>query len=197
MINRLTHGLPRPWQITIEWLVTIVVAILLVLAIKQWVVNPYRIPSSSMEPTLHCARPADGCEAGFSDRVLACRICYLLGEPARGDIVVFHTPPLAAARCGAGGTYVKRLVGLPGELWEERGGYVFIDGRKLDEPYVRSARRDGDTIAPIRIPPGHYFMMGDNRSSSCDSRKWGTVERSSVIGKVVATYWPPSRLAVA
>jgi signal peptidase I len=195
MINRLTRGLPRPWQVTIEWLVTIVGAILIVLAVKQWVINPYRIPSSSMEPTLRCARPAFGCDARFSDRVLACRLCYLLGEPKRGDVVVFNTPPLAAARCGAGGTYVKRLVGLPGEVWEERGGDVFIDGRRLDEPYVQAARRDARTVAPIRIPPGRYFMMGDNRNASCDSRRWGTVPRSSLIGKVVATYWPPERIS--
>jgi signal peptidase I len=124
MIKRLTRGLPRPWQVAIEWLITIIGAILIVLAVKQWVVNPYRIPSSSMEPTLHCARPAYQCEARFSDRVLACRFCYRIAGPKRGDIVVFHTPPLAAARCGEGGVYVKRLIGLPGELWEERGGYV-------------------------------------------------------------------------
>jgi signal peptidase I len=194
MIQRLTRGLPRPWQVTIEWLVTIVGAVALVLAIKQWVVNPYRIPSSSMEPTLHCARPAYGCEAHSSDRVLACRFCYRVADPKRGDIVVFHTPALAAARCSAGGVYVKRLIGLPGDLWEERSGYVFINGRRLDEPYIRPARRDTGTIAPIRIPRGRYFMMGDNRSSSCDSRRWGTVRRSSLIGKVIATYWPPLRL---
>jgi signal peptidase I len=194
MIKRLTRGLPRGWQVTIEWLVTIIGAIVIVLAVKQWVVNPYRIPSSSMEPTLHCARPAFGCEAHFSDRVLACRFCYRLTDPKRGDIVVFQTPPLAAVRCSSGGTYVKRLIGLPGDLWEERNGYVFINGRRLDEPYVRPGRRDTRTITPIRIPRGRYFMMGDNRNSSCDSRRWGTVPRSNLIGKVIATYWPPLRL---
>jgi signal peptidase I len=189
--------LPRPWQVTIEWLVTIVGALAIVLAIKQWAINPYRVPSSSMEPTLHCARPASGCEARFSDRILACRLCYRLAAPKRGDVVVFRTPPLAAARCGTGGTYVKRLIGLPGELWEERNGYVFINGRRLDEPYIRAGRRDTRTIAAIRIPRGRYFMMGDNRISSCDSRRWGTVPRSNLIGKVVATYWPPLRLSLS
>ena len=87
------------------------------LAIKAWVVNPYRIPSSSMEPTLHCARPGSDCEARFSDRVLACRFCYRFWTPKRGDIVVFNTPPRAEDRCGAGGMFVKRLIGLPGETW--------------------------------------------------------------------------------
>jgi signal peptidase I len=196
MIKRLTRGLPRPWQVAIEWLITIIGAILIVLAVKQWVVNPYRIPSSSMEPTLHCARPAYECEARFSDRVLACRFCYRIADPKRGDIVVFHTPPLAAARCGEGGVYVKRLIGLPGEVWEERGGYVYIDGHRLDEPYIKAPRRDSRTIAPIRIPRGRYFMMGDNRISSCDSRRWGTVPHANLIGKVIATYWPPQRISV-
>jgi signal peptidase I len=196
MIKRLTRGLPRPWQVAIEWLITIIGAILIVLAVKQWVVNPYRIPSSSMEPTLHCARPAYECEARFSDRVLACRFCYRVADPKRGDIVVFHTPPLAAARCGEGGVYVKRLIGLPGEVWEERGGYVYINGHRLNEPYIKAPRRDSRTIAPIRIPRGRYFMMGDNRISSCDSRRWGTVPHANLIGKVIATYWPPQRMSV-
>ena len=195
-MHRLTRGLPRGWAVTIDWLVTIVGAILIVLAVKQWVVNPYRIPSPSMEPTLHCARPTNGCEGRFSDRVLACRLCYRFGSPRRGDIVVFQTPPLAAARCGMGGIYVKRLIGLPGDTWEERGGYVYIDGRRLDEPYVKPGRRDSRTIAPVRIPPGRYFMMGDNRSASCDSRSWGTVPRANLIGKVIATYWPPLRISI-
>jgi signal peptidase I len=195
-IDYLTRGLPRGWRITIDWLVTIVGAIAIVLAIKAWVVNPYRIPSSSMEPTLQCARPDPGCEASFSDRVLACRFCYRIWSPHRGDIVVFKTPPLAQIRCGAGGTFVKRLIGLPGEVWSEKDGYVYIDGKKLNEPYIQAGRRDTRTMGPIRIPPGHYFMMGDNRNSSCDSREWGTVPRKNLIGKVVAIYWPPSRISI-
>jgi signal peptidase I len=192
----LTEGLPHGWRVTIDWLVTIVGAIAIVLAIKAWVVNPYRIPSSSMEPTLHCAKPGSECEARFSDRVLACRFCYRFWNPKRGDVVVFHTPPLAAARCGAGGTFVKRLIGLPGDRWEERGGYVYINGKRLDEPYIHADRRDSRTIAPIQIRKGQYFMMGDNRVSSCDSRAWGTVPHRNLIGKVFATYWPPSRITI-
>jgi signal peptidase I len=195
-IDHLTEGLPHGWRVTIDWLVTILGAIAIVLAIKAWVVNPYRIPSSSMEPTLHCARPDTGCEARFSDRVLACRFCYRLWSPKRDDIVVFHTPPLADVRCGAGGTFVKRLIGLPGETWSERAGFVYINGKKLNEPYVKPDRRDARTISPIKIAPGHFFMMGDNRSSSCDSRAWGTVPRANLIGKVFATYWPPSRVTI-
>ena len=126
-LDRLTAGLPRPWRIAIDWIVTIAGAIAIVLAIKAWVVNPYRIPSSSMEPTLHCARPGQGCEARLSDRVLANRFIYHFRDPKRGEIVVFNTPPAAQEMCGASGTFVKRLIGLPGETVTERdGGFVYI-----------------------------------------------------------------------
>jgi signal peptidase I len=203
-IDRLTAGLPKSWRITIDWLVTIIGAILIVLAIKQWVINPYRIPSSSMEPTLHCALPAPGCLStgglfNGSDRVLACRFCYRFWSPKRDDIIVFNTPPRAAVECSGGGpstVFVKRLIGLPGDTWEERDGYVYINGKRLDEPFIDPHFRDTQTIAPTKIPPGQYFMMGDNRSGSCDSRRWGTVPRKNLIGKVVATYWPPSRVSI-
>jgi signal peptidase I len=193
-VDRMTSGLPRGWRITIDWIVTIAGAVAIVLAIKAWAFNPYRIPSSSMEPTLHCARPGSGCEARFSDRVIANRFIYHLHPPHRGDIIVFKTPPLAEQRCGAGGTFVKRLIGLPGETFEERNGYVYINGRKLNEPYVKPDRRDNRTIPATKIPKGRYFMMGDNRVQSCDSREWGPVPRKNIIGKVFFVYWPPNRI---
>src|SRR5438874_3136782 len=120
-LDRLTARLPRPWRIAIDWIVTIAGAIAIVLAIKQWVVNPYRIPSSSMEPTLHCARPGPDCEARLSDRVLANRFIYHFQSPHRGEIIVFKTPTKAAqAACNASGTFVKRLIGLPGETVREK-----------------------------------------------------------------------------
>jgi signal peptidase I len=194
-VTHATRNLPRGWRIAIDWLVTIVGAVAIVLAIKAWVVNPYRIPSSSMEPTLHCARPGSGCEARFSDRVLANRFIYHVRKPHRGDIIVFETPPLAKQKCGAGGTFVKRLIALPGETWEEKNGMVFIDGKKLIEPYIKPDRRDTGTSYPARkIPDGMYFMMGDNRTQSCDSREWGSVPRKNLIGEVFAVYWPPNRI---
>ena len=203
-IDRLFPNLPHGWRVGIDWVVTIVGAIAIVLAIKAWVVNPYRIPSSSMEPTLHCARPAAGCEASTSDRVLANRFIYHFRSPTRGEIVVFKTPKLALEACGSQGTFVKRLIGLPGEVWEERSGFVYINGKKLNEPYVKADRRDHDSYGLMDIPPrhtytripkGYYLMMGDNRSSSCDSRRWGLVPRKNLIGPVFATYWPPSRIS--
>ena len=192
-VDRMTRKLPRPWRIAIDWAVTIVGAILIVLALKQWVVNPYRIPSSSMEPTLHCARSASspGCRAHFSDRVLACRICLDFQSPSRGDVIVFKTPPKAEQQCGEGGTFVKRLVGLPGETVTEKVGQVYIDGKPLKEPYVKF--RDTQT-GTWHVPKGQYFFMGDNRAQSCDSRQWGSVPRGNLIGKVFFVYWPPNRI---
>ena len=199
-VDRLTRRLPDPLRVIVDWLVTIVGAVAIVLLVKAYVVNPYRIPSSSMEPTLHCAQPASGCEARFSDRVLANRFIYHLRDPRRGEIVVFETPDAARVKCGAGGTFVKRIVGLPGETVEVRlqqgEGYVYVNGRKLDEPYVKDGRRAVREFGPTKVAKNGYFMMGDNRSSSCDSRDWGSVPRGNLIGKVFATYWPPNRISL-
>ncbi len=193
-VDRLTRNLPHAWRVTIDWIVTIAGAIAIVLAIKAWVVNPYRIPSSSMEPTLHCAEPGDGCVARFSDRVLANRFIYHFKEPERGDIVVFETPPEARTRCGAGGTFVKRLIGLPGDRIAEREGAVYVNGKRLAEPYLKPGQREDATFPERRIGEGQYFMMGDNRGQSCDSRVWGPVPRENIIGEVFAVYWPPQRI---
>jgi signal peptidase I len=190
-------GLSHGTRVAIDWILTIAGAVAIVLAIKAWAINPYRIPSSSMEPTLHCAQPGMGCLARFSDRVLANRFIYHFRDPRRAEIVVFDTPPAAKERCGAGGVFVKRVIGLPGELWEEKNGFVYINHRKLDEPYIKSDRRDlSGTYAARRIPKDQYFMMGDNRQSSCDSRVWGTVPRKQLIGEVFFTYWPPNRISI-
>ena len=181
-------ALPKPVAIAVDWAVTIVGAVVVVLALKTWVITPYRIPSPSMEPALHCARPTPGCLAHFSDRGLACRVCYWFSSPARGDIVVFHAPKDA---CGVGGTFVKRLIGLPGETVAERNGRVFVDGKSLVERYVKYRdRRTG----VWHVPNGSYFFMGDNRAESCDSREWGSVPRDSIIGKLIVLYWPLDRV---
>jgi signal peptidase I len=195
-VDRLTGGLPHGWRVAIDWAVTIVGAIAIVLAIKAWVVNPYRIPSSSMEPTLHCAEPGDGCEARFSDRVLANRLVYRFRDPERGDVIVFKTPPEAEQECGAGGTFVKRLIALPGETWRMESGIVFINDRRLMEPYIAGGRLGTDSQPPRKVPPRQYIFLGDNRTQSCDSRQWGSVPRDNIIGKVFAVYWPPNRISI-
>jgi signal peptidase I len=198
-LDRVTGGLPRRIRVVVDWVVTIVGAVAIVLAIKAWIVNPYRIPSSSMEPSLHCARPASGCEARFSDRVLANRFIYHFRDPRRGEIVVFETTPIVRARCNAGGTFVKRIIGLPGDKVQNRlidgKDYVFINGRQLDEPYIQPNRRSSDPTKTYTVAADSYFMMGDNRTSSCDSRSWGSLPRKNIIGKVFMTYWPPNRIS--
>jgi signal peptidase I len=194
-LDRLTGSLPAPWDTVVDWVVTIAIAVAAVLAIKAWVVNPYRIPSSSMEPTLHCAAPEPGCEAGSSDRVLANRFIYRFRDPSRGDIVVFRTPEQAVERCGAGGTFVKRLVGLPGDRIALERGVLRINGERVDEPYVNGGP-PGPDFAVRTLGPDEYFMMGDNRAQSCDSREWGPVNRADLIGPVFAVYWPLTRLGL-
>ncbi|HEU5242976.1 MAG TPA: signal peptidase I [Gaiellaceae bacterium] len=199
--------LPAPWRRIVDWVVTLAVAIGFVLAFEAEVAKPYRIPSSSMEKTLHCGKPAAGCTGSTSDRVLVNRLAYRFGSPQRGQIVVFHAPP-KANRCEAGDagtTFVKRLIGLPGEtVREDDKGYIWIrrpratTWTKLAEPYLsRGARLDDtkDFGRSWRVPAGRYFMLGDNRADSCDSRTWGSVPRSSLIGPVIFTYWPPGRIS--
>jgi signal peptidase I len=169
-------------------------------------VRPYRIPSSAMEPTLNCAKPAPGCLGSSEDRVLACRICLDFGSPSRGDIVVFNTPEEAALKCGEGGTFVKRLIGLPGDtVREDARGFIWIRSPgakafvKLKEPYVSSSSRLADSAhfrETWHVPEDDYFMVGDNRAESCDSRTWGSAPRNKLIGTVFLRYWPLSRFGV-
>jgi signal peptidase I len=186
--------------------VTIAVAIGVVLIFEAGVAQPYRIPSSSMEPGLDCAHPAPGCLGSTDDRVLALKLAYDFESPRRGQIVVFRAPP-AAANCGPGDggtTFVKRLIGLPGEtIHENAEGYISIKkpGSRswftLKEPYVSSADRRADLDdfnKTWHVPKGEYFMLGDNRGGSCDSREWGAVPRANLIGPVVLRYWPPERI---
>jgi signal peptidase I len=197
VIDPLTRGLPSGYRVTIEWLATIAFALAVVGGAKAWVASPYRIPSSSMEPTLHCARPADGCEARFSDRVIAARFIYLVRDPRRGEVIVFHVPEAATRVCaGAGDVFVKRLIGLPGETVSvDTNGTVRIDGKLLNDTYVKPNRRGGPS-GSWHVPKGEYFFMGDNRDRSCDSRAWGSVPRHNLIGPLVVTYWPPDRVSV-
>jgi signal peptidase I len=192
--------LPRPWRVIVDWAVTIVVAVAVVLIVQAQVAKPFRVPSSSMEPTLKCAKPGEGCTQWSSDRVIACRICYRFGSPTRGQVVVFTPPPLAATRCGAGGVFVKRLIGMPGDtIREDAEGYVWVNGKRQDEPYVTDLARARDNEfsgQTWHVPDGEYFFMGDNRGESCDSRRWGSVPRDNLIGKVFATYWPPNRISL-
>jgi signal peptidase I len=180
----------------VEWVVTLAVAGLFVLVFEVEIAQPFRVPTSSMEPTLHCAEPGVGCTGSLNDRVLVAKVVYRFRDPKRQEIAVFHAPAAARKACTEGGTYLKRVIGLPGEQVSERAGFFYVDGKKLDEPYLTSHDRDAVTHVWARLRKGQYFVMGDNRIGSCDSRTWGAVARSAFIGPVVATYWPPTRWTV-
>jgi signal peptidase I len=194
VLDRSLSRLPRRLRTLLDWGLTITLAAVAILVFQAGVAKPYRIPSPSMEPTLHCARPTDGCMSRVSDRVIANRLVYRFHEPERGDIIVFEASPQVDAACGAGGTYIKRIVGLPGETVSMRAGHVFIDGVRLAEPYLRSAYRGTGSGSWRRNPTNGYFVLGDNRDMSCDSRRWGVVPGDAIIGRAELTYWPPTRI---
>jgi signal peptidase I len=177
----------------------------LALGIQAFVVKPYQIPSESMEPTLDVGQ-----------RVLVNRFLYNFSDPGVGDIVVFH-PPLGAERgnqCGvqrpagsacpkptpeqADVNFIKRIVAGPGDKLRIENGQPVVNGVKASEDFIRPCQPGGECNLPteITIPPDHYFMMGDNRGQSDDSRFWGPVPRDWLIGKAFATYWPPDRIGI-
>jgi len=193
VVDRSLSRFPRPLRTLIDWAVTITLAVLAVLVFQAEIAKPYRIPTASMEPTLHCAKPGDGCRSRSSDRVIANRIVYRFHAPERGDIIVFDAPATVQAACGAGGAFVKRIVGLPGEKVSMRNGHVFVDGVRLREPYLARAFRGQESGDWPRSPRNGYFVLGDNRTLSCDSRRWGVVPRERIIGRADLRYWPPNR----
>ena len=185
-------------------LVTIVaVALGLALGIQAFLVKPFRIPSESMVPTLQ-----------IGQRVLVDRVSYKFSEPDRGDIVVFKPPSGQPGECGVEhprdqpcpeGTpgqsdtnFIKRVVGLPGDRLKVVEGSVYINGKRQGESFARLDPQCPTCNLPreITIPKDHYYMMGDNRGESADSRQWGPVPQDWIIGKAFATYWPPGRIGL-
>ncbi len=168
-------------QNLIEWGVIIAVAVILALVVRAFVFQTFYIPSDSMVPRLET-----------DDRILVNQLTYDIRDPKRTDVVVFRTPEAAHLTLEH---LVKRIVGLPGDTIEGRDGHVLINGKVLDEPYLSS----GVVTSPFsvrEVPAGSYFMMGDNRSSSDDSRTWGPADRSLLVGPAFMTIWPLSRLDV-
>jgi len=166
--------------VVIEWVAVLGVAILAAVLIRLFVFEPFFIPSGSMEPTLQ-----------IGDRVLVNKLSYDLHSVHRGDVVVFKKP----ANDFSPGIkdLVKRVIGLPGETITGRDGSVFVDGQRLKEPWLPK----GETTAPfppVVIPKGDYFMMGDNRGDSADSRVIGPVPGNLFVGRAFIRVWPISRI---
>lgn len=186
----------------IELVMIVAVALGLALGIQAFLVKPFRIPSESMVPTLE-----------IGQRVLVDRISKNFSDYERGDILVFKPPAGSEANsCGvehsnraacprptserSDTNFIKRVVGVGGDRLKVLGGAVYINGKRQSESFARLD--DGCPICnlpeEIRIPKGYYFMMGDNRGASADSREWGPIPKDWVIGQAFATYWPPKKV---
>jgi len=186
----------------VDLIITVAIAVSIAYLVQAFIVKPYRVPSGSMEPTIQ-----------VGERIIAARFVYRFDDPQRGQIIVFHPNGAGVevydAETASSETFVKRLVGMPGETIGAAGGGVYtcegegpqegvaIDETPgcafLDEPYVSSPE---DDFGPVRIPDDRYFMMGDNRSDSDDSRNWGPITREQMIGRAFMSYWPPSRVSI-
>jgi len=164
-----------------EWIVVLLVAVGAAFGVRIWVAQTYLIPSASMEPTLM-----------IGDRILVDKLSYHLHGVGRFDIVVFAKPPKEDADPSIT-DLVKRVIGLPGDVISSRGGQVYIDGRLLHEPFLPPGTVTTGIVTQ-KVPPNEYFVMGDNRSDSQDSRYFGPISRSLLVGRVVLRIWPPSRV---
>ncbi len=186
------RGRARRWLV--EWAVIAVLVVLGTIGLRMFVIQTFYIPSGSMLPTLQ-----------IGDRIIVDKVSYHLHSIQRGDIVVFKRPPLEPQDFT---DLVKRVVGLPGETISTSGGQVYIDGRLLSEPWLPKGPQSYTTAipgdphpqfdmpGPVKIPPGEYFVMGDNRTDSQDSRWFGPIPRSLIVGKVVAIVWPLSQFRI-
>jgi signal peptidase I len=189
----------------VEFVVIVAVALGLAVGIQAFLIKPFRIPSPSMVPTLKVGQ-----------RVLVNRIGTHFGDPDRGDVVVFKPPAGADShQCGvpsepedghpcakptderSDNNFIKRVIGLPGDTLYVSNNRAYVNGKPLDEPYINKGTGCDELCnlrKPIKIPPGYFFMMGDNRGESDDSRDWGPVPKKWIIGHAFFTYWPPSRI---
>jgi signal peptidase I len=163
----------------------VVVAALIALALRLFVVAPYYIPSASMEQTLH------GCTGCNNDHVLVDKLSYKLHAVHRGDVVVFHRP---ASWSVSEKLLIKRVVGLPGDRLTEEGGVVYVNGLALVEPYVDKSCSGTAGLRPYTVPDNQVFVMGDNRCDSQDSRAFGSVNESAIIGRAFIIIWPLGRI---
>jgi len=174
---------PKPGPSTVrnvvEWVVIAGGALLVAFVIKTFLLQAFYIPSLSMAPTLK-----------INDRVLVNKLSYDLHPVHRGDVVVFKSPPNEGSQIK---DLIKRVIGLPGETVESRDGHILINGQPLNEPYLGPDVFTGP-VEKIIVPPGQYWVMGDNRPNSRDSRFFGTIPKSLIIGRAFVRVWPLNAL---
>ncbi len=171
-----------------ETAITILVVVLLAGLVRVFAFQTFWIPSSSMVPTL-----------GVDDRILVQKAFFTWHDVREGDIVVFSHPPLDTCGGPQEGNLVKRVIALPGQTIYSAGNSIYVNGRLLAEPYLPHYDPLGPPIPdassqhPYRVPPGEFYVLGDNRAISCDSRYWGPIKGSSIVGKVVLVWWHDDR----
>ena len=178
------------YRAVIEWAVILMAVLLCTVVLRTYVVQSFYIPSPSMVPTLQ-----------VGDRIIVNKLSYDLHSIHRGDIVVFARPPLEDQ---AYADLVKRVIGLPGETISSEDGHIYIDGHRLSEPWLPpgpdsytgalpdDAYQQFNMPGPVKIPAGQYYVMGDNRTDSEDSRFFGPIPKSLIVGRAVAVVWPLS-----
>ena len=171
----------------LELAVTVLVAVLLAGLVRAFAFQTFWIPSSSMVPTL-----------GVYDRILVQKAFFTWHDVREGDIVVFSHPPLDDCPGPQNGDLVKRVIALPGQTIYSSGNNIYVNGRLLSEPYLPRYDPLGPPIPdatrqhPYRVPPGDFYVLGDNRAISCDSRYWGPIKGSSIVGKAILVWWQNS-----
>jgi signal peptidase I len=182
----------RGYRVVIEWAIILIAVLLCTVLLRTYVVQSFSIPSLSMYPTLQ-----------VGDRIIVNKLSYDFHGIHRGDIVVFRRPPLEDQDYA---DLVKRVIGLPGETISSKDGHVYIDGKQLNEPWLPpgpasytgalpgDAHPQYNLPGPVKIPQGEYYVMGDNRTDSEDSRFFGPISKSLIVGRAVAVVWPLSHL---
>jgi signal peptidase I len=171
----------KMWKKAGFWARDLLLSLILALVVILFLYQPVKVEGTSMMPSL-----VD------QERVFINKFVYRFGleKISRGDTVVFWFPGDPTK------SYIKRVIGLPGDTVEVKNGVVFLNGKALSEPYVPEQFRDHMSFPATHVPPGQYYVLGDHRSSSNDSRHWGPVRQEAVYGKAVFVYWPPDRVGV-
>lgn len=169
----------EPWRAAWELLHDLSVAVLFCFFLITFVAQAFRVQGTSMKPLLH-----DG------DRIVVNKFVYRFQSIARGDVVVFWYPRDPST------SFIKRVAGLPGDTVEMRLGHLYVNGREMPETYLAAEQRDLDSFPPTAITAGHYFVLGDNRRGSNDSRSWGEVPEKYIYGRAILRFWPPTQLGL-